>query len=44
VFRRFLPQFSLATGLFLLGTVFGFAASYFDSTAARSYLCRRTCR
>jgi len=38
LFRRCLPHFLLATGLFLLGTVFGFAASYLDSKTARSFL------
>jgi len=38
LFRRYLPHFLLATGLFLLGTLFGFAASYLDSKTARSFL------
>jgi uncharacterized membrane protein SpoIIM required for sporulation len=38
VFRRCLPQFLLATGLFLLGTVFGFAAMTLDGKTARSFL------
>jgi uncharacterized membrane protein SpoIIM required for sporulation len=38
VFRRFLPHFLLATGLFIAGTAFGFVASYHDSGVARSYL------
>src|SRR5271163_2715716 len=31
VFRRCLPHFLLATALFVIGCVFGFAASYYDS-------------
>lgn len=38
VFRRFLPQVVLATALFVLGSVFGFVASYYDSNVARSFL------
>jgi uncharacterized membrane protein SpoIIM required for sporulation len=38
LFRRCLPHFLLATGLFMLGTVFGFAASSLDSKMARSFL------
>jgi uncharacterized membrane protein SpoIIM required for sporulation len=38
VFRRHLPHFLLATALFLLGAVFGFGASTWDSKAARGYL------
>ena len=38
VFRRCLPQFLLATALFLLGAAFGFAASSWDSKVARSFL------
>jgi uncharacterized membrane protein SpoIIM required for sporulation len=38
LFRRYLPHFFLATGLFLLGAIFGFAASYLDSKTARSFL------
>jgi uncharacterized membrane protein SpoIIM required for sporulation len=38
VFRRFLPHFLLATGLLVLGGVFGFMASYHDSQVARGFL------
>jgi uncharacterized membrane protein SpoIIM required for sporulation len=38
LFRRCLPHFLLATGLFLLGAVFGFAASSLDSKTARGFL------
>jgi uncharacterized membrane protein SpoIIM required for sporulation len=38
VFRRFLGHFLFATLLFVVGGVFGFAASYFDSTVARSFI------
>jgi uncharacterized membrane protein SpoIIM required for sporulation len=38
VFRRCLPYFLLASGLFIVGAVFGFAASYWDSQVARSFL------
>ena len=38
VFRRFLPQFVLATAIFALGAVFGFAASSWDSKTARSFM------
>ncbi len=38
VFRRCLPHFGLAAALFVLGAVFGFLASYYDSKAARSFL------
>ncbi len=38
LFRRCLPQFLLATALFVLGAVFGFAASSWDSKTARSFL------
>jgi uncharacterized membrane protein SpoIIM required for sporulation len=38
VFRRCLPHFLLATALFVVGAVFGFAASWWDSAAARSFL------
>jgi uncharacterized membrane protein SpoIIM required for sporulation len=38
VFRRCLPHFLLASGLFVAGAIFGFAASHLDSQAARSFL------
>jgi uncharacterized membrane protein SpoIIM required for sporulation len=38
VFRRCLPHFLLASGLFMVGAIFGFAASYWDTQAARSFL------
>jgi uncharacterized membrane protein SpoIIM required for sporulation len=38
VFRRFLPHFLLATALCVLGAVFGFVASYYDNSVARSFL------
>ena len=38
VFRRFLGHFLFATFLFAVGTVFGFAASLFDSKVARSFI------
>ena len=38
VFRRYLPQFLLATLLFALGTAFGYLASKYDKDVARAYL------
>jgi uncharacterized membrane protein SpoIIM required for sporulation len=38
VFRRFLPHFLWATGLFTAGAIIGFLVSYFDATAARSFM------
>ncbi|HYV36974.1 MAG TPA: stage II sporulation protein M [Gemmataceae bacterium] len=38
VFRRCLPQFLLATALFFMGAIFGYAASTLDSKVARGYL------
>src|SRR6185437_13132718 len=38
VFRRYLPQFLLATLLFAAGGVFGYLVSWYDRDAARSYL------
>jgi uncharacterized membrane protein SpoIIM required for sporulation len=38
VFRRYLPQFLLATLLFAAGVVFGYLVSRYDKDAARAYL------
>jgi uncharacterized membrane protein SpoIIM required for sporulation len=38
VFRRCGPQFLLALLLFVLGTAFGYLASYYDRDVARAYL------
>jgi uncharacterized membrane protein SpoIIM required for sporulation len=38
VFRRYLPQFLLATLLFSAGFLFGYLASWYDKDAARAYL------
>ena len=38
VFRRYLPQFLLATFLFAAGGVFGYLVSWYDKDAARAYL------
>ena len=38
LFRRYLPHFMLATGLFFLGAAFGFAGSWWDSKTARGFL------
>jgi uncharacterized membrane protein SpoIIM required for sporulation len=38
VFRRYLPQFLLASLLFAAGAVFGYLASMYDKEAARAYL------
>ena len=38
VFRRCLPYFLVATALFVVGALFGFAASWWDGQAARSFL------
>ncbi len=38
VFRRYLPHFLIAVGLFAFGAVFGFLASYYDKDVARPFL------
>jgi uncharacterized membrane protein SpoIIM required for sporulation len=38
VFRRYLPQFLLATLLFIAGGIFGYLVSWHDKDAARAYL------
>ena len=38
VFRRYLPHFLVAAGLFVFGAVFGFLASYYDKDVARPFL------
>src|SRR6185437_4281908 len=38
VFRRYLPQFLLATLLFVVGTTFGYLASRYDADVARAFL------
>ena len=49
VFRRYLPHFLLAAGLFAFGAVFGFLACFLDydkasmrPTTPRRSCCRRT--
>ncbi len=38
VFRRYLPHFLVAVGLFAFGAVLGFLASYYDKDVARPFL------